>query len=241
MKQNKYDDGAFFDKYSQMDRSVRGLAGAGEWPALKKLLGDLKGLRVLDLGCGFGWHCQYALDTGARSAAGVDISEKMLAEGRRKFPDVQFIHQAIEDVDFPKGSFDLVLSSLAIHYLESFDRLCQKVGRLLTPSGRLVFSVEHPIFTAQGPQDWCFDESGHKRHWPVDAYFDEGPRQAVFLGEKITKYHRPLTAYFAALRQNGFTVTDLVEPTPGPELVDAIPEMKDELRRPMMLLIAAER
>ena len=57
MKENKYDDTVFFQKYSQMDRSVQGLAGAGEWPALQAMLPDFRAKRVLDLGCGFGGFC----------------------------------------------------------------------------------------------------------------------------------------------------------------------------------------
>ena len=115
MKQNKYDDMVFFDKYRAMDRSTRGLAGAGEWPALKKLLPDFKGKAVLDLGCGFGWHCAYALEQGAGQAVGVDISCRMLAEGRRKFPAVEFIEQPIEDVPFPEKSFDITVVRLSGH------------------------------------------------------------------------------------------------------------------------------
>ena len=59
MKENKYDDEQFFKKYSEMDRSLKGLQGAGEWPALEKLLPDFEHKRVLDLGCGYGWHCIY--------------------------------------------------------------------------------------------------------------------------------------------------------------------------------------
>lgn len=55
MKENKYDDNIFFQKYSQMSRSQQGLAGAGEWETLRKLLPDFKDKRVLDLGCGYGW------------------------------------------------------------------------------------------------------------------------------------------------------------------------------------------
>ena len=78
MKENKYDDDIFFQKYSQMSRSQQGLAGAGEWETLRKLLPDFKDKRVLDLGCGYGWHCIYAMEHGASSVVGVDISHKML-------------------------------------------------------------------------------------------------------------------------------------------------------------------
>lgn len=65
MKENKYDDEIFFDRYSQMSRSVNGLKGAGEWHALRSMFPAFKGKRVLDLGCGFGWHCLYAVEHGA--------------------------------------------------------------------------------------------------------------------------------------------------------------------------------
>ena len=76
MKENKYDDEVFFKKYSEMSRSKYGLKGAGEWYQFKKLLPDFKGKRVLDLGCGYGWHCAYAAENGANSVLGVDLSEK---------------------------------------------------------------------------------------------------------------------------------------------------------------------
>ncbi len=59
-----------------MERSINGLAGAGEWHTFRKMLPNFKGKRVLDLGCGFGWHCQHAVENGATSAVGIDISEK---------------------------------------------------------------------------------------------------------------------------------------------------------------------
>ena len=66
MKENKYDEERFFEKYSQMDRSRKGLQGAGEWPALEKMLPPFAGRDVLDLGCGYGWHCRYAPSTARR-------------------------------------------------------------------------------------------------------------------------------------------------------------------------------
>ena len=84
MKENKYNDDRFFEQYSRFPRSVEGLSAAGEWYELKKLLPDFGGKQVLDIGCGFGWHCIYAAEQGVSYALGMDISEKMLAVAKEK-------------------------------------------------------------------------------------------------------------------------------------------------------------
>mgnify|MGYP003239197064 CR=1 FL=1 len=84
MKENKYDDDRFFSQYAQMSRSVEGLQGAGEWHILQKMLPDFTDKRVLDLGCGFGWHCIYAIEHGAKCVTGIDISGKMLEEAQKR-------------------------------------------------------------------------------------------------------------------------------------------------------------
>lgn len=243
MKENKYDDHAFFEKYSQMDRSRRGLEAAGEWSTLRTMLPDFHGKRVLDLGCGFGWHCEYAVNQGASSVIGIDISENMLAEARKNHhaDAIQYICLPIEEFEFPENSFDVVLSSLAFHYIPSFEEICKKVHHCLTPGGSFVFSVEHPVFTAEGSQSWIVAESGKNLHWPVDRYFEEGSRHADFLGENVIKYHKTLTTYLNGLLQNGFEIRGIKEPQPTPEMLVNIPGMKDELRRPMMLLISATK
>lgn len=243
MKENKYDDNNFFSQYSKMARSVEGLKGAGEWHILQKMLPDFTGKRVLDLGCGFGWHCIYAVEHGATFVTGIDISEKMLEEARKRnsSPLIEYKCMAIEDYDFQPNMFDIVISSLTFHYLESFDNICRKINTTLTLGGSFVFSVEHPIFTAYGNQDWYYDQAGNRIHWPVDRYFTEGRRTAVFLGEEITKYHKTLTTYINGLIQNGFEICELIEPQPDPTMLESIPGMKDELRRPMMLLISARK
>jgi ubiquinone/menaquinone biosynthesis C-methylase UbiE len=159
MKQNKYDDDVFFNKYSNMNRSKNGLEGAGEWHELKKMMPNFKDKRVLDLGCGFGWHCRYAVENGARSVIGIDISQKMLSEAKSKtkYGNIEYICMPIEDIDFPEESFDVVISSLALHYVKSFEDVLVRVYKCLSKGGDFVFSVEHPIFTAQGPQDWYYD------------------------------------------------------------------------------------
>lgn len=243
MKENRYDDETFFNAYSRFPRSVEGLNAAGEWHELKKLLPDFKGKRVLDIGCGFGWHCIYAAEQGAASVLGIDISEKMLAVAREKtkLDHVAYQLLAMEDIAFEPDRFDVAISSLAFHYTPDFGDICRRVSACLTAGGDFVFSVEHPVFTAYGTQDWAFDGQGNRDHWPVDRYFEEGGRDAVFLGEHVTKYHKTLTTYLNTLLENGFAITGLVEPQPAPALLDTVPGMRDELRRPMMLLVAAKK
>ncbi|NRF38887.1 bifunctional 2-polyprenyl-6-hydroxyphenol methylase/3-demethylubiquinol 3-O-methyltransferase UbiG [Pedobacter foliorum] len=241
MKENKYDNPAFFNQYSQMTRSVKGLEGAGEWHVLQKILPITKGKRVLDLGCGFGWHCQYVAGQGAESVLGIDLSEKMLdfAKQKNQFSFVEYKQMAIEDFDFPAESFDVVLSSLAFHYLESFDDVCRKVHKCLSVGGTFVFSVEHPVFTAYGSQDWFYNENSEPIHWPVDNYYKEGIRKANFLGQEVVKYHKTLTTYVNGLLKSGFEITALVEPEPDEISLKTIPGMQDELRRPIFLIISA--
>lgn len=243
MKENNYDQDAFFEKYRRFPRSVEGLKAAGEWPAFKRLLPDFKGQRVLDIGCGFGWHCTYAANHGAEYVLGIDISLKMLAQAweRTLQQRVDYQMMPMEEMDFPANSFDIVLSSLAFHYTPDFDLICRKVNQCLAPGGSFVFSVEHPIFTAEGQQEWIYDEAGQAEYWPVDHYFTEGKREANFLGEQVVKYHHTLSTYLNTLLQNGFEITEVVEPTPAEHLLETVPEMKEELRRPMMLLIGARK
>ena len=242
MKENKYDNKEFFEQYSRFPRSVEGLSAAGEWHELKKLLPDFTDKRVLDIGCGFGWHCIYAAEKGAASVLGTDISEKMLAVAGEKTAaaNVEYRQLAMEDLNFAADTFDVVISSLAFHYTPDFPDICCRISRCLTAGGDFIFSVEHPVFTAYGTQDWSYEE-GRRVHWPVDRYFEEGKRDAVFLGEHVVKYHKTLTTYLNTLLQTGFAVTGIVEPEPAGHLLDTVPGMRDELRRPMMLLVAARK
>lgn len=242
MKENKYDQEVFFQKYSGMLRSQMGLAGAGEWRELQKLLPDFAGKRVLDLGCGYGWHCRYALEQGAASVLGTDLSEKMLEQARARNSGDGIIYRraAMEDLDFPAGSFDVALSSLAFHYVRDFTPLAENIFCWLTDGGAFVFSVEHPVFTAQGSQEWFYGENGEIMHFPVDNYYIEGVRDAVFLGERVKKYHRTLTTYLDTLLRSGFRLERVVEPPPPEDMLD-LPGVRDELRRPMMLLVSARK
>lgn len=243
MKQNIYDDPQFFDKYAELPRSKEGLSAANEWPEVKNLLPKLPGLRVLDLGCGYGWHCRYLKENGASSVVGIDLSEKMLEQARAQnnLEGIEYRQAAIEDISFQKNEFDLVFSSLAFHYVEDFSSICKTVYQVLKPGGHFVFSMEHPVFTSNEMQDWIRNENGEVLHWPVDSYHSEGKRATKWLADNVIKYHHTFSSIMNALLNSGFKVTQVLEPTVSAETLKAHPEWSDENRRPMFLLVAAEK
>jgi SAM-dependent methyltransferase len=243
MKQNKYDDPQFFAGYAEMARSKGGLAAAGEWPVLQAMLPPLAGKRVLDLGCGYGWHCRYAREEGATAVLGVDISEKMLERAREMTSDPAITYQraALEDLDLADGSFDVVISSLTLHYIEGIDAIFGKLHKWLTQGGVVVLSVEHPIYTARAEQDWHYGPDGSRMHWPLDAYQDEGLRRTSWFTDNVVKYHRTVATWINALIAAGFTITEVAEPQPTQEAMERDPQMRDESRRPMFLLMRATK
>ena len=81
---NEYDQERFFEEYAKMSRSREGLSAAGEWHQLKPLFPSLLGKAVLDLGCGYGWHCKFAAEQGAVRVLGLDLSGKMIEEAKKR-------------------------------------------------------------------------------------------------------------------------------------------------------------
>ncbi|KRL08411.1 SAM-dependent methyltransferase [Schleiferilactobacillus perolens DSM 12744] len=238
-----YDDPSFFDAYSHMARSEGGLPAAGEWQTLKSVLPDFTGKTVLDLGCGYGWHCRYAVEHGAKYVLGIDSSAKMI-EQAQSMTHSSIIDYRVMDmtaIDELKVHFDVILSSLAIHYIQDYKGLVAKIYARLNTPGTFIMSVEHPIFTAQGSEEWIKDQNGNTLYWPVDRYFDESSRETDFLDHKIKKYHRTMTTYLETLIKQGFRLTNVIEPQPPVEMQKESAEMRDELRRPMMLIVTATK
>jgi ubiquinone/menaquinone biosynthesis C-methylase UbiE len=237
---NIYDDTQFFEEYAKMSRSQQGLSDAGEWHQLKALFPDLRGKSVLDLGCGYGWHCKYAVECGAKQVLGIDMSEKMIHEAKEKNTDPKIIYRVcgLDDYDYPAGSYDCVVSNLVLHYIADIDEIFKKVYRTLKTEGVFLLNIEHPVFTAGVNQDWIYDSNGKPQYWPVDNYFYSGERVTHFLGQNVTKQHHTLTQILMGLINAGFGLEAVEEAMPSNDMME-IPGMSDEMRRPMMLLIKA--
>src|SRR5258707_15753494 len=129
MTQNIYDNPEFFAGYSQLLRSRDGLDGMPEWPALRALLPDMKGRRVLDLGCGFGWFCRWAREAGAGSGAGIAVSEKMLERARADTTGSALTYQRarLEAFTIAARTFDPVYSAPTFHYLGNLSALVERI------------------------------------------------------------------------------------------------------------------
>ena len=240
MAQNIYDDAAFFEGYSQFPRSREGLAGAPEWPSLRSMLPELRDRTVLDLGCGFGAFCRWAVEQGASEVVGLDLSQRMLDTARERSGDmpIRYEQADLETFEPPVGTFDLVFSSLTVHYLADFDAFCAKVRRTLKPGGHFVFSMEHPIFASRAEPDWISDAAG-KRAWAIQDYNREGERVTDWIAKGVIKHHRKIATVFASLSAHGLVLDAMDEWGPTPADLVAIPALADEIVRPMLLLMAA--
>ena len=240
MTQNIYDNPEFFEGYSKLLRSVYGLEGAPEWPAMQAMLPDLKDLRVVDLGCGFGWFCRWARAAGAARVLGTDISENMLARARASTNDdaISYLHADLEMLELPQRAFDLAYSSLALHYVENLSGLLETVREALVPQSRLVVSMEHPTYTASPNPGWLTGVNNRKV-WPVDHYFVEGRRQTDWLAKGVVKHHRSLGTLFKIVTEAGFAIEQLKEFSPTPEQIAEQPQLADELERPIFLMFQA--
>jgi len=242
MTQNIYDNPEFFAGYSQLGRSIDGLDGAAEWPALRAMLPAMDGVKVVDLGCGFGWFCRWARQHGAAHVLGLDVSENMLTRARSATldPAIDYAIADLERFDLPAASFGLAYSSLALHYVEDLDRLLGTVHRALVTGGRLVFSIEHPVYTAPSNPGWETDAEGGKR-WPIDGYLVEGPRRTDWFTKGVIKQHRTIAHYLNALLRHGFAILHVEEWGPTDAQIAARPVLADERERPPFLLVSAQR
>jgi len=243
--QNIYDDPTFHEGYRSLRESGTGLNDVLEQPALRSLLPkSLTGLDILDLGCGFGDFARYARQQQAASVSCMDVSAKMLAAAQQMTDDtaIVFAKGAIENLaatPFANSQFDLIVSSLALHYVADYRSALSDVKARLKPGGRLLFSVEHPICTALAAQKWHQDEVGNDLFWPVDNYRDEGPRHTRWFVDGVIKYHRTTESYVNGLLDAGLQVIRLLEPEPQKEATDA--KWSNHRRRPPFLLLAAQK
>ncbi|MET8992472.1 class I SAM-dependent methyltransferase [Nonomuraea wenchangensis] len=190
-----------------------------ERPAMLELAGDVAGRRILDAGCGAGPLFAALRDRGA-VVTGVDASAGMLELARRRLgadADLRVVDLA-GPLPFPDDTFDDVVASLVLHYLEDWGPTLAEIRRVLKPGGRLLVSVDHPFVItlmqqAAGEKPKYFETRNRTEEW-------------VMGGQTTTLsfWDRPLHAMTEAFTAAGFRITVISEPPAVPEAREVFPE-----------------
>ncbi|WP_063781000.1 class I SAM-dependent DNA methyltransferase [Nonomuraea sp. SBT364] len=210
-----------------------------EEPAFLAELGSVDKLRVIDLGCGDATTGLQLLNAGCQSYLGVDSSASMVTASGESLRGTagRVVRMDMEDFSAPPGTCDLVVSRLALHYVEDVESVLAACRDCLSPGGRLIFSVIHPLLSAYDSQS-----DGTRTSWVVDDYFSRGARDRRWMGGNVVWFHRTVEDYVGALLRAGFSLDSLRECEPAEARFGGEAEEFARRRRvPLFLLLSATR
>jgi ubiquinone/menaquinone biosynthesis C-methylase UbiE len=219
------------DKFaSEVDSNA--FNAAYERPATLSLLPPVRGLRVLDAGCGPGSLSEWLVNQGA-SVVAVDVSPRMLAFARERLGDRVPLHEA--DLAKPLGflsdqTFELVTCSLALDYLEDWVPTLREFARVLVPGGGVVFSIGHPMAE--------FQHTTSSNYFDVELLNSEWPSYRI----RVPSYRRSFNEIFGSLAQAGLIVDRVLEPRPTPPMRERDPAAYARLsKHPWFLHLRARK
>lgn len=247
MKKSIYDTPIFFERYQQLRHNPISMNEVVEKPTMFGMLPELKGKKVLDLGCGMGEHLAYYLEQGASQVVGLDLSELMLQKAKETLSknwqeghNFKLYCSPMESLDqITENQFDFVVSSFAFHYIDDFSDLLAKISAKMTAYGTLLFSQEHPIVTCyREGYRWEKNEQKQQVAYRLNYYRDEGERSRNWFKQSFKTYHRTIATIFNQLIQAGFDIAQVEEPM----LADKPKwhnEFKDLQHRPPLLFVKA--
>jgi len=201
-------------------------------PNTLALVGDPNGKQILDAGCGPGKYAEILQSQGG-TVTGIDSSEKMIYYAKERNPDkgTFFVH----DLEAPfsmlaNESFDIIVCALTLHYLKDWNATIKEFYRVLKPNGHLVVSIEHPFF------EYLYFNSL--------VYFETEAVQCTWSGfgfpVEIHSHRRSLSQCIQPFLNNGFLISELVEPKPLKEFEALDPKHFDELNKfPAFMCVGA--
>lgn len=244
-RQNIFDNETFFSGYKALRDSDCNANDLIEQPAMRKLLPDLNGKSVLDLGCGYGHNCVDFVNRGAARVVGIDISEKMLSVAKEEsaHSKIEYRNMSMTDILKLGETFDFIYSSLAFHYVKDFDAFAKDMYSVLSEGGQLLFSQEHPIITStvDGAGHFNKNENGEKVSYTFSNYNQPGERKIHWYVDGVIKYHRTFSNIINALAKAGFVIEEVCEPIPEERVIKKVPAWVKEYIKPNFLIVKARK
>ncbi|MBX3580669.1 MAG: class I SAM-dependent methyltransferase [Rhizobiaceae bacterium] len=167
---------------------------------------------ALDVGCGEGRFCRMMAQRGI-ACVGIDPTEALLAEARRRDPDGRYRFGYAEELPFGDAEFDLVVSYLSLIDIRDAGRAISEMSRVLRPGGTLLIANLNSFITAASPDGWHECADGETRYC-FDNYMDERADWVSWRGIRIENWHRPLSTYMKLLLGQGLSLRWFDEPEP---------------------------
>ena len=194
---------------------------------------------VLDVGTGEGQLARVA--GGARRVVGVDPAEAQLEVARGRAGGPRYVRAEAARLPFPDGSFDAVLACLVFEHIDAVDDAIAEVGRVLRPSGRFLFFLNHPLLQTPG-SGWIDDRILDEQYWRIGPYLvEDNSLQEVDKDVFIPFVHRPLSRYVNAMADAGMLVKRMEEPAPPPGFLARAEEYVAAATIPRLLFLRAEK
>jgi SAM-dependent methyltransferase len=229
-------------------------------PVFKKMIGDVRGLMLLDLACGEGYFSRFYAEAGAE-VTGIDISESQIAaaqeEELRTPRGIKYHVADASKLDFLEpGSQDIIISFMALMDIEDYEGAIMQASRILKPNGRFVFILVHPCFGWGRRYDgatfceWEYerleDGSRDPQYLKVFEYFTNHPYEMYWKGlgqiDLVTaQFHRTLSDYMRVLGNNGFVISKIEEPRPVVDKSVLPPNMGKLFRIPHTICVEARK
>ena len=233
---NIYDNKDFFDNYEKMRDTRNNANDLIENPIILSMMPKVKDKKILDLGCGDGRLDEVLVKSGAKQIVGVDISNNMLKlASQRNLRNCKFLLMPMEEISKIDEKFDIVYSSLAIHYVEDFDKLLKDVYALLKKDGIFLFSIESPLNTALILEDNNIENKVNisgKNYYLLSDYCNEGERKVEWGEFYFTKYHRTYATMVNSIIKNHFDIIEIRDSSVSKQTIEICPKYKNQLDRP---------
>lgn len=212
-------------------------------PAFMKMLGEVEGIRGLDIGCGEGHNTRKIAEQGALMT-GIDLSEKFIYHAQEKEFEkplhINYIVASGINLPFGNEEFDFCAAVMSLMDMPHHTRAISEVHRVLKKNGFFQFSVNHPCFATLKWQ-WLLNEKGERTALICGDYFRQSdgkidewmfshvPQKLKerFDKFKIPSFTRTLSSWLNILVKSGFTLEEFAEPFADEETLEEFPRLAD--------------